>query len=108
MEETSFKKSRGWLGGVQREISFFMIFLGMSLCLQRILDIYIPWRFSLTAAAGLAVGVIIMDIGRKWMTIGIVAFGGTFILIMARYHNLLQISLKSDDKPSTGVNQQLL
>ncbi len=94
MEEASFEKSRGWLGGVQREVSFFMIFLGMSLCLQRILDIYIPWRFSLTAAAGLAVGVIIMDIGRKWMAAGIVAFGGAFILILARYHNLLQLSLK--------------
>lgn len=94
MEEASFEKSRGWLGGVQREISFFMICLGMSLCLQRILDIYIPWRFSLTAAAGLAVGLTVMGIGRKWMAAGIVSFGGAFILILARYHNLLQISLK--------------
>lgn len=94
MGEASFKKSRGWLGGVQREISFFMIFLGMSLCLQRILDIYIPWRFSLTAAAGLAVGIMMMGTGRKWMVTGIVAFCGAFILILARYQNLLQISLK--------------
>lgn len=94
MGETSLKKSRGWLGGVQREISFFMIFLGMSLCLQRILDIYIPWRFSLTAAAGLAVGVMIMGISRKWLVAGILVFGGTFILISARYQYLLQISFK--------------
>lgn len=94
MGETSLKKSRGWLGGVQREISFFMIFLGMSLCMQRILNIYIPWRFSLTTAAGLAVGVIIMGTDRKWMMTGIVAFFGMFVLILIRYQNLLLVSLK--------------
>lgn len=66
MKQTDGKKAREWVLAVQGFVCLFAILYGMSLSMESVLEIQIPWQARLAAAAIMAAGAQLMRKGRLW------------------------------------------
>ncbi len=94
MKKASAKDKIGWVRRIQEIICFLLIFFGMVVCVESILDIQIPFLFSVPAVVGLALCVWIMGLGEKYKLALVTVFIGLMIFVWKKYQEILLVYWK--------------
>ena len=88
------KKTREWAGKIQGVVCLFLILCGMSLCIESVLKIYLPWQARILAVAVLALASPLMQLGWKWTLAGTFLFTGVLAIVCVKYQGILLLGMK--------------
>ncbi len=88
------KETREWAGKIQGVVCLFLILYGMSLCIESVLKIYLPWQARIFIVAVLALASLPMQFGWKWGVAETFLFIGVLAIVCVKYQGILLLGMK--------------
>lgn len=91
---SSEKKTREWAAKIQVLICLFLILCGMSLCIESVLKISVPWQMRFFIVFALAFASLFMQLGWKWVLAEAFVLAGALAAVCVKYQDALLIGMK--------------
>ncbi len=93
-ENSTENKVSEWVGKAQGVICLFFVLYGMSLCIESVLKLPIPWQARLCSAAALALASLLLHNGPKWALAEGLVLAGALAAICVRYQDIALAGMK--------------
>ena len=90
----TLKKTRGWAGKIQGVFCLSLILCGLSLIIESVLEIPVPWQIRILAVAILALASLIMQLGWKWALAETFLFAGVLTVVCVINQRILLLGMK--------------
>lgn len=94
MKQTDGRKAKEWAAAVQGVVCLLAILYGMSLSLESVLEIQIPWQARLAAVVILAAGAQLVRRGWMWALAEILAVVGVLLAYALRYQETFHAGMR--------------
>lgn len=88
------KKIREWAGKIQEAVCLFLVLFGMSLCIESVLKIPVPWQMRLLTVSVLALASLLMQLGWKWAFAETFLLAGVLAAVCVKYQDILFLGMK--------------